>query len=278
MNDYAARQEARKERLEKRAALCTKLANIRYTRASEMASIIPFGQPILVGHHSEGRDQRYRAKIERNWRKARELADKAKYYAERAASVGKAGISSDDPEAVTKLQEQIEKAEELQARMTAANKAVRGNDREALAAQGFDALRIQALFTPDFCGRLGFPNYQLTNNSANIRRMKQRVEQLRREVNRPAEPEVETANGIRIVENKDLNRLQLFFPGKPAEEIRRNLKAHGFRWSPSEGAWQRQLHESARWAAKNVLSGILSAAVMAAGKHTFKWLGTKATL
>jgi hypothetical protein len=170
-------------------------------------------------------------------------------------------ISSDDPEAVLKLQEQIDKAEVIQARMTAANKAVRKNDRDALLAQGFNPARIEELFTPDFCGRLGFPAYALTNNSANIRRMKQRIEQLRLEHKRrntDSTPvlKMETPAGVEIVENASANRLQIFFPGKPADAVRSTLKGNGFRWSPSEGAWQRQLNQSARWAAKRVFEAL----------------------
>jgi hypothetical protein len=225
-----------------------------------MAEVIPFGQPILVGHHSEGRDRRYRAKIERNNRKAYELGKKAEYYAQKAASVGTGGISSDDPEVIVKLQEKIELAEKVQARMVAANKAVRKNDREALAAQGFSEARINDLFTPDFCGRLGFADFELQNNSANIRRMRQRITGLRREhANRNAETprlEIKAPEGVTIEENAAENRLQIFFPGKPSEQIRSKLKSHGFRWSPNAGAWQRQLNDSARYAAKQVLESV----------------------
>lgn len=261
MNDYEMRQEARRERLERRAELCVKLSAMRHARARQMGDIIPMGQPILIGHHSEGRDRRYRDKIARNYQKAYELSRKAEYYKQKAASVGRGGISSDDPEAIVKLQEQIDKAEALQARMTAANKAIRKNDRTALAEQGFSESRIDDLFKPDFCGRIGFASYELTNNGANIRRMKQRIEQLRAEHQRRTVDQspalaIKTPHGVEIVENADLNRLQLFFPSKPADAVRSSLKAAGFRWSPTAGAWQRQLNESARWAAKRGLEAL----------------------
>ena len=44
------------------------------------------------------------------------------------------------------------------------------------------------------------------------------------------------------------NRLQVFFPGKPAPEIRAAMKRFGFRWAPSVGAWQRHLNNAARHA------------------------------
>jgi len=261
MNDYEAKQEERRERLERRAELCRRLSDLRYKRAHDMASVIPFGQPILVGHHSEGRDRRYRAKIEANHRKAYELQKRAEYYDERAKSVGTAGISSDDPEAIVKLQQKITEAETLQARMVAANKAVRKNDRHALAEQGFTERQITDLFTPDFCGRLGFPDYALQNNNANIRRMKQRIDGLRREhaqrhTDETPAWDIELPEGVQIVENAGLNRLQILFPGKPADAIRAKLKSHGFRWSPTERAWQRQLNNNSRWAAKQLLEAI----------------------
>ena len=49
--------------------------------------------------------------------------------------------------------------------------------------------------------------------------------------------------------NKADNRLQVFFDGKPDEAARDELKANGFRWAPSVGAWQRQLNKNAYYAA-----------------------------
>ena len=39
--------------------------------------------------------------------------------------------------------------------------------------------------------------------------------------------------------------LQLFFEAKPSEEQRRELQSKGFKWAPSQGAWQRQLTKNA---------------------------------
>ena len=45
------------------------------------------GQPILVGHHSEKGDRRYREKIHNTFGKSFEKKDKAKYYADKAESI-----------------------------------------------------------------------------------------------------------------------------------------------------------------------------------------------
>lgn len=57
-------------------------------------------------------------------------------------------------------------------------------------------------------------------------------------------------------ENASINRLQIIFDGKPDEETRNTLKANGFRWSPREGAWQRQLTDNARAALRRIAAEI----------------------
>ena len=111
----------------------------------------------------------------------------------------------------------------------------------------------QALLKPDFCGRIGFAGYQLTNNNANINRMKKRLESLE---NMPTESKTTNHDGFDVVENAEINRIQIVFPGKPDTETRSILKQNGFRWSRYEMAWQRHLNNSGRYAVSNVLSGI----------------------
>ena len=46
--------------------------------------------------------------------------------------------------------------------------------------------------------------------------------------------------------------MQVFFDAIPPEEVRRELKGHGFKWARSEGAWQRQLTQNAIYAASAI--------------------------
>ena len=111
------------------------------------------------------------------------------------------------------------------------------------------------LLKPDFAGRQGFADFQLTNNSANIRRIEKRVAILEANAQRETK-EVEFQGVCKLVENAEANRIQLIFAGKPEEAVRKTLKANGFRWAPSEGAWQRHLNNAGRWAAKQVLASL----------------------
>ena len=63
-------------------------------------------------------------------------------------------------------------------------------------------------------------------------------------------------DGLLVVENTDIMRIQIFFSYKPDADVRDILKAEGFCWAPSQGAWQRQLTENGRFAAKRAVEQI----------------------
>jgi hypothetical protein len=172
----------------------------------------------------------------------------------RAAAVGSGGISSDDPDASTKLKEQLDARKLQQEHMSLMNSLARKGDREGLAKQGLSEETINKVLTPDWGGKCrAYEPYQLQNNNANIHRIEERIEQLAKASTRETK-ETETEAGIRMVENAEANRLQLFFHGKPDSDTRTKLKQHGFRWAPSEGAWQRHLNNGAIYAAQQFLT------------------------
>lgn len=63
----------------------------------------------------------------------------------------------------------------------------------------------------------------------------------------------EEINGVKVVRNYAANRLQLFFDGKPTPETITKLKKAAFKWSPSQGCWQRQLTQNAVYAMQQLL-------------------------
>ena len=256
-SNFEERRENRIERYQELAEKHEINSDNLSERARKMADCIPFGQPILVGHYSEGRDRRFRDKIHNTFGKSIEEQNTADYYKQKAASAASNhAIFSDDPEAVVKLKEKIAGLEKLQEIMKAANKIISrkaGTKEEKITE--LEALKIPdpgRLLEPDYCGRLGFPGFELTNNNANIRRLKERLAHLQKqEAQETTEKEI---NGIRIVDNVEDNRLQIFFPGKPSEEIREKLKSWGFRWSPMVGAWQRHRSNAATYAAQQIIA------------------------
>jgi hypothetical protein len=254
MNAYEQRQAARRERLEAAAQKAETESMNTYRRAKEMADCIPFGQPILIGHHSENRDRRFRDRIHNTFGKSFALQKKAAQLAQKAASVGTGGISSDDPEAIEKLQKELDAAIENQEMMKASNRAIRANRPEAqkaaLVALGLAESSAEKILTPGCFGGIGFPAYAFQGNNANMRRIEQRIEELKKRRER-ADVE-ETGNGYTYREDVAENRIMFIFSGKPAANIRDLLKHAAFKWSPSRGAWVRQLSNNARWSAADL--------------------------
>lgn len=264
MNNYEAKRQARIDRLKRAITLCKAEAARAHDAALNMADVIPFGQPILIGHHSERRDRAYRARIHRRFERSFELMKKAEEYERRLeAAESNSSISSDDPNAIGALREKLARLELLQTQYKTINKIVKGKkgtreEKQAALVAAFPGTapdKLAQLFEPDFCGRVGVADYQLTNNNANIRRIKQRIAELERRAEAKTS-ERSFSCGVRVVDNVEDNRLQMFFPGKPEEAIRDLLKGHGFRWSPYAGCWQRMRGNGAVWAAELVIQSI----------------------
>jgi hypothetical protein len=266
MNDYEARVAAKRERFQDLADRAKAESEQAYNLAKQRSDMIPFGQPILVGHHSEKSSRAFRQKIWNGMDKSIKLDEKAKYYQRKANTYGKGGISSDDPDALQKLRVKLEGMERNQAAYKAVNKVAKdkklGNEQKVVKmldlGLGIREDSARALLVPDFCGRVGFAAYVLSNNSGNMKRVRDRIAQLEALQAAAAVQETkETQIGeILIMENLLVNRLQIIFPGKPSEATRTALKHRGFRWSPSNSAWQRQISNGARYDAQTIIANI----------------------
>lgn len=173
---------------------------------------------------------------------------------EKIRSTGMGGISADDPDAVKKLNAKLEKLTKAQETM----KAVNAYYRKHKSLEGCPELDSEA--TQKLKARMEirgiqdkpYPTWALSNNNAEIRRIKERIQSL--SVNKEElYTGWEFAGGRAEINVKD-NRLQLFFNDKPDGKIRDELKANGFHWSPKALAWQRQLTSNAIYAADAVSS------------------------
>lgn len=171
-----------------------------------------------------------------------------------SALYGKDVIKSGDQDAIERLEEKLVSLKETQERMKAANKAIRLKDtekgNEELMNMGYSEEQIQNLREPDWCGRVGYPSYMLQNNNANIHRVEGRLKQLK-EAKEKGTQETEFEM-FKVVENTEIMRLQIIFDGKPDPEVRTVLKKNGFKWAPSQGAWQRMLNLSDKYALNRV--------------------------
>lgn len=99
--EYVARREAR---LARKAKNYGEWSEKREEKAAEtwekrekIAKMIPFGQPILVGHHSEGRHRRDLSRMDRLIGQSIEHADKAKQFAHKSEACAAALEQQTDP-------------------------------------------------------------------------------------------------------------------------------------------------------------------------------------
>lgn len=99
---------------------------------------------------------------------------------------------------------------------------------------------------------LGFASFELTNSNARIKSKKELIQKLE---SREMLQDV-VINGISITVHPDDDRLRINFDGKPSSNVIDKLKSNGFRWSPTNNAWQRQLTGAAMIAAKNICTSI----------------------
>lgn len=256
---YDERIEGKRDRLEYKADKANSESNSRYSAAKSAASMIPFGQPILVGHHSEKRDRNFRSRINANFDRAFELAEQADKYKERAARIGTGGISSDDPAAILKLVLKLGRCELSQQMMKTANSIIRRCNKdsslnyiEIMAEAGFSENIANEIREPDHCGRIGFAAYSLQNNNAEIKRLRTRIKSLVVIKSREQDASEPTQHGPaqKILED---GRICFKFDGKPDDDIRTILKSNGFKWAPSRKLWVR----------KSTANGLYAAALVA---------------
>lgn len=179
-------------------------------------------------------------------------------------------IRASNPDAPELLRREIAKREQRQELMKDANSALRKaktSDEDELAqivsdATGLGLGTARKVVMRNCFGSRGFEGFELNNNRAEIRRLQQRLARIEATRERGStEESAETQEGeVRVVENVDADRIQLYFPGKPSADTRAALKSLGFRWSPRHGAWQRHLNNAGREAARHAMQKLHAAA------------------
>jgi len=86
MNDFESQRAEKAARFRELAAKHENISTGWHLAARQRLEMIPVGQPILVGHHSEKRHRKDLARIDEHLAKAKEHHDKAEYFRRRAAA------------------------------------------------------------------------------------------------------------------------------------------------------------------------------------------------
>ena len=100
--------------------------------------------------------------------------------------------------------------------------------------------------------RKGFASYQLSLNLAKIKDLKAKI--ARHEAMAEKEDKVMEFEGFEVELDYGEERLRIRHHEKPDAQTIQELKGNGFRWSPKNKAWQRQLTSNAVYAARRVLN------------------------
>lgn len=206
--DYEERRNRRIERYKELSKKAEERSN-QYMNSSANKTLerIPLGQPILSNHYSANSHRRLIERAQNNIKKSIEQDDKSKFYSNRAKSAENSKvIYSDDPQAIEKLKEKLERLE---------------NERSSIKAREHES-------------------WELTNIGATIRETKKRIERLEKQ--EEIQFQEINFNGGKVIHNKEINRIQFLFDNIPNEDIRKILKSHGFHWSRKEQAWQREFN------------------------------------
>jgi hypothetical protein len=214
----------------------------RFGAAKAQVEHIPMGQPILVGHHSEGRHRAALRRHDSNMRAAIESDQMAKHHESKAAGLAaqlESTVYSDDPDAIEQLEAKIAEAEQEQARYKQINAILRKSPKykktadkiAALVSLGMSEALADRVFETDCMGNIGIPSYKLSNNNANIRRMRERISQIKRR--QQLQQQAEENGGTTIVRSGEW--CSVVFAEKPDRSILQSLKAAGFYWG--SGKW-----------------------------------------
>jgi len=248
MNNYEQKIGRRKQRYLELAKRFEERSKQYYEEYRKNLEMIPPGQPILVGHHSEKGHRKHLEKIDNLMEKSIKFEEKAKYYKEKAKNIGSSGISSDDPEVITKLKKELEETEE------SLENAKKYNKLYKKWLKG-EEVKIPEYILKEYerVKKWGYGNpFYTANISAKIRRIKKRIEHL--EKIKQMDNQVLENDKLKIVINTDENRVQLFFDSKDtAMSVKPLLKRGGWRWSRNNMCWQLNISNQAIYKAKTIL-------------------------
>lgn len=105
--DRVERAQERAERQAEKAVVSKGRAAEAFAEAQAVQDMIPMGQPVLVGHHSERRHRNDLAKIDRKLDAGVELSNKAEHHERRAASAEYEAVKNENPALIKRRLERL---------------------------------------------------------------------------------------------------------------------------------------------------------------------------
>lgn len=159
---------------------------------------------------------------------------------------------------VERLQNKLDTLTEWHEQMKAANKIIKSKSLtedeqcEELAAIGLDEMEITDVMGKGSLPWRGYPTATLSNNLAKIKATQAAIE--RHKAMAEAEDKEIKFNGGRVVMCNSDERMRFYFDAIPSVEVRALMKRNAFKWSPKNGAWQRQLTANCKFDTKRILA------------------------
>ncbi len=159
-----------------------------------------------------------------------------------------------DKDVISKLQKRLDSLLQQQEKMKEVNAYYRKQKTlhgcPNLTKEEIESLQLE-MQDPSRYTEKPYLSWQLTENGQKIRKTRKRLASLK--AAKEKESSEQETNYFKVVENTERMRLQLFFDEKPEIKIRELVKQRGFRWSPKNQCWQRQLTNNARYALQSLI-------------------------
>jgi hypothetical protein len=240
----------RRERLEARAARRREWSGKAEARsaqafgaAARIADGIPFGQPILIGHHSEKRARKDAARIRSGMDRGCAESKLASHHESKAHGLEmqlERSIYSDDADAIEALEAKAKACDEGAALCNAINRAWRKGGRQAIAAGWGEAVAKRAeADCAQFSWLARKGPMSATSDRAEARRCRERIREIR--ARRAQAEKADAAGGVVVVRHPPSSEgaeawATVTFAEKPDREVLIALRAAGYHWGG--GRWQ----------------------------------------
>ena len=164
---------------------------------------------------------------------------------------------------VERLQSILEDLQKSQEKMKAVNKIIRDKKLseiekvdEIVALGFFEQTAMQLMDTSRGWWGAGFAPFELSNNNARIKDTEAKIVRHERMASREDEEHHYAWGDVLFVYSEE--RYRFVFDGKPEQEVISLMKSEGFKWSPKNMAWQRQMTPNATRAVDRILEKLIA--------------------